>query len=79
MTITVYRNGTQILQALNRYQTGNGFGAFGPWTSGSPFPARPGLARGVLARPFRSLGALSQTHVQGAIEAVQRCFDHFYF
>ncbi|QNI34643.1 hypothetical protein H7849_12530 [Alloacidobacterium dinghuense] len=34
--ITLYKNGTQILQATDSGAAGGGFGAFGPWTSGNP-------------------------------------------
>jgi hypothetical protein len=34
--ITFYKNGTQILQAIDTGSAGGGFGAFGPWTSGNP-------------------------------------------
>lgn len=34
--ITLYRNGKQILQAIDTGAAGGGFGAYGPWTSGSP-------------------------------------------
>jgi hypothetical protein len=34
--ITLYKNGTQILQATDTGAAGGGFGAFGPWTSGNP-------------------------------------------
>lgn len=35
-TITLYKNGTQIAQAVDTGAAGGGFGAFGPWTSGNP-------------------------------------------
>jgi hypothetical protein len=34
--ITLFRNGEQILQAVDTGAAGGGFGAFGPWTSGNP-------------------------------------------
>ena len=34
--ITLYKNGEQILQATDTGAAGGGFGASGPWTSGSP-------------------------------------------
>jgi hypothetical protein len=34
--ITLYKNGVQILQATDSGAAGGGFGAYGPWTSGSP-------------------------------------------
>jgi hypothetical protein len=34
--ITLYRNGTQVLQASDTGAAGGGFGAYGPWTSGNP-------------------------------------------
>lgn len=34
--IRFYRNGRQILQAVDTGAPGGGFGAFGPWTSGNP-------------------------------------------
>jgi hypothetical protein len=35
-TITLYKNGTQVAQAVDTGAAGGGFGAFGPWTSGNP-------------------------------------------
>jgi hypothetical protein len=34
--ITLYKNGTRILQATDTGAAGGGFGAYGPWTSGNP-------------------------------------------
>jgi hypothetical protein len=34
--ITFYKNGDQIMQAIDTGAAGGGFGAFGPWTSGNP-------------------------------------------
>ncbi len=34
--ITLYKNGTRILQATDVGSAGGGFGAFGPWASGNP-------------------------------------------
>lgn len=34
--ITFFKNGQQILQAVDSGQAGGGFGAYGPWTSGNP-------------------------------------------
>lgn len=34
--ITLYKNGAQIVQAIDTGKAGGGFGAFGPWTSGNP-------------------------------------------
>ena len=34
--ITLYRNGVQVLQAMDSGSAGGGFGAYGPWTSGNP-------------------------------------------
>jgi len=34
--ITLYRNGEQILQAIDTGAPGNGFAGYGPWTSGNP-------------------------------------------
>jgi len=34
--ITFYKNGEQIMQAIDTGAAGGGFGAFGPWTSGNP-------------------------------------------
>ena len=34
--VTLFKNGQQILQAVDSGKAGGGFGAYGPWTSGSP-------------------------------------------
>ena len=34
--ITFYKNGEQIMQAIDTGAAGGGFGAFGPWASGNP-------------------------------------------
>ena len=34
--ITFYRNGEQIMEAIDTGAAGGGFGAYGPWTSGNP-------------------------------------------
>ena len=36
VTITLYKNGEQILQATDTGAAGGGFGAYGPWPSGNP-------------------------------------------
>ena len=35
-TITLFKNGLEIAQAIDTGAAGGGFGAFGPWTSGGP-------------------------------------------
>ena len=35
-TVTLFKNGLQIAQAIDTGAAGGGFGAFGPWTSGGP-------------------------------------------
>ncbi len=35
-TITLYKNGVHILTAVDTGSAGGGFGAFGPWTTGTP-------------------------------------------
>jgi hypothetical protein len=34
--ITLYRNGKQVLQAIDTGRAGGGFGAYGPWMTGNP-------------------------------------------
>ena len=36
VVINFYKNGEQIMQAIDTGAAGGGFGAFGPWTSGNP-------------------------------------------